>query len=368
MNTRVLKARNASRPRSDIPAIIKLTGKPGRRGTKPLTVNFNVSVPQGHTATPSVTPEATVSMPQVVARQAAVDVPKAVAWSNLLAAQAACLLLLAATFFMPHQAGTSGWWSGLKAGSLAFAMPGTLKIFEISAGLFGFVVIPFLRGEERGRLMLSIGLGVTLLLTAAMLEQNLIGIYLVVLPIAGLLSLAALYAILQARTLSPHWENLGMWQLVASLGVIVMWVLPSLQSASDPFFGQIFASMGGVMFRGVFAFGGLCALLSGVVAVAESQGKFSLGLNRIARVLTGTAFVAISAVGAAAALSVSQVLAGPAMTKGWFGVGVIWLFLLITASVILIGAGLTQQFCRAAINGYDERPTTATPILATIQL
>lgn len=365
MSTRTMKTREEVRPLSDIPAVIKLTGKPDRRIRKQLTVHFDEPAPQDNLPALSVTTESRIPAVGGFTRQSAVEIPKSVSWGSVIAAQAACLILLGAVFFMPHQIGRSGWWTGLKAGSLAFALPGVLKLFEIGAGVAGFVIIPLLRGGERGRLMLNIGLSLTALLILAMLEQKLIGIYLVILPIAGLFSLAALYAVLQARTLSQRTDHLGMWQLVASAGVIVMWLLPTLQGISDPTFGRIFAAMGGFIFQGVFALGGLCALFSGVVAMAESQGVFSLSLNRIARALTVAAFLAISAVGATAALSVSEVLAGPAITKGWFGVGVMWLFMLIIACVVLTWAGLTQQFCRAAVNGHYQQPGR-TPILTAL--
>jgi hypothetical protein len=357
MVTKSTNANETDRPASAVPPIVPLSDNRPAPAEK-LTVTFGDSVAAA-TAPVVKSQVPPTPIPGGSISQAPAAMPKWVSWSSVIAAQAACVLLLAATFFMPHQVGETGWWTGLKAGSLASALPGALKFTEIAGAIAGLILIPLFRGDARGRFMLNISASLTILLILAMLQQNLIGINLVLLPIAGLLSLAALSAILQARTLAPKSESLSTWQFMFSIAAIVMWVLPALESVTDPAFAQIFNAMGGSLLRGVFAAGAICALLAGVVAISESQGKFSLVINRITRAMTFVAFLMISSVGFAAALSISHVMAGPGMTKGWFGVGVMWLFLLITACVILTWAGLTHQFSRKAISGEDQLSSDA---------
>ncbi len=364
MITKSIKTNETDRPASAVPSVVPMSDNPATAAEK-LTVNF-VDPAATATAPGAQAPVPPTPIPGASMTQSPAALPKWVSWSSVLAAQAACVLLLAATLFMPHQLGETGWWTGLKAGSLASVLPGALKFSEIAGAIAGLILIPLFRGDTRGRFMLNISASLTILLILAMLQQNLIGINLVLLPIAGLLSLAALSAVLQARTLAPNSESLRTWQFMFSIAAIVMWVLPSLESVTDPAFTQIFNSIGGPLLRGVFAAGGLCALLAGVVAISDSQGKFSLAINRIARALTFAAFLLISSIGLASALSISHVMAGPGMTKGWFGVGVMWLFMLITACVILTWAGLTHQFCRKAIGG-EEQSATASPSTAGAQ-
>ncbi len=365
MVTKSTNSNETDRPASAVPQVVPLSDNRTASAEK-LTVTFGEPVVAGtgpvvkSQVPPTPIPGGSIS-------QAPAAMPKWVSWSSVIAAQAACVLLLAATFFMPHQVGETGWWTGLKAGSLASALPGALKFTEIAGAIAGLILIPLFRGDARGRFMLNISASLTILLILAMLQQNLIGINLVLLPIAGLLSLAALSAILQARTLAPKSESLGTWQFMFSVAAIVMWVLPALESVTDPDFAQIFNSLGGSVLRDLFAAGAICALLAGVVAISESQGKFSLVINRITRAMTFIAFSLISSVGFVTALSISHVMAGPGMTKGWFGVGVMWLFLLITACVILTWAGLTHQFTRKAISG-DNQPVTGLPSAAAAQV
>ena len=359
MEAKSTKTNESDRPVSTVPPIVPMSDSPVAK-TENLTVNFADPVQSGDKQIGYAAAVPPTPVPGASISQAPASMPKWISWSSVMAAQFACVLLLAAIFFMPHKVGETGWWTGLKAGSLAFALPGALKFAEIAGAIAGLILIPMFRGDARGRFMLNIGASLTILLILTMLQQNLIGINLVLLPIAGLLSLAALSAILQARTLAPKSESLSTWQFMFSIAVIVMWVLPSLQCVSDPAFAQIFNSMGSSALRDTFAAGGICALLAGVVAISESQGKFSLTINRIARAMTLVAFLLISSVGFFAALSLSHIMAGPAMTKGWFGVGIMWLYLLITACVVLTWAGLTHQFCRKAIHGDD--PLGAAPI------
>ncbi|MGC8625582.1 MAG: hypothetical protein ACP5VQ_10010 [Phycisphaerae bacterium] len=341
----------------EIPPTVKMTENKDAPAIKNITVNFAEPVSAAGQAVPPVPP---------MGGSAALSIamPKVVSWTSVLASQAACLLLLGAIFFMPHQLGESGWWTGLKAGSLASALPGALKFVEIVSAIAGFILIPLFRGDSRGRLMLNISASLIILLILAMLQQHLIGINLVLLPIVGLLALAALSAVLQARTLDPQSEVLQTWQMLFSIAVIVMWVLPSVESVSDPAFAQILNTLGGPILRDIFTLGGIGALLAGVMAISESQGTFSVVGNRVIRGLILAAFLIVSAVGLVAALSISHVLAGPAMTKGWFGVGVMWLFMLMTACVVLTWAGLTHQFCRKAITGNDHNPTAMSAVAA----
>jgi hypothetical protein len=354
MLTRSTKTNETDRSTSTVPTVVPMSEGTGGSAEN-LKVIFSEPVPAAEATAPASQSTPPVPTPGGTGIPAPV-MPKWVSWTSVVAAQAACVLLLAATFFMPHQLGETGWWTGVKAGSLAATLPGALKFAEIAGAIAGLILIPLFRGDARGRFMLNISASLTILLILAMFQQNLIGINLVLLPIAGLLSLAALSAVMQARTLAPQSESLGTWQFMFSIAVIVMWVLPSLEAVSDPAFSQIFSALGGPILRDVFAIGGISALLAGVVAISESQGKFSLIVNRIVRAMTVVSFLLISTVGFAAALSISHVMAGPAMTKGWFGVGVLWLFMLITACVILTWAGLTHQFCRKAINGDHQEP------------
>ena len=363
MFTRLKQNRSVVNPITTTASTVPMAGTPTAGNKEVTTVRFSDSIVTAENSLSAAPPVPPIPSPGSLMAETTVAMPRWVSWSSVLAAQAACLLLMGAIFFMPHAVGETGWWTGLKAGSLAGSLPGALKFVEIVGSIAGLVLIPIFRGDARGRLMLNISASLTILLILAMLQQNLIGINLVVLPIAGLLSLAALSAVLHSRTLATKSESLGIWQFLFSLAVIVMWILPSVQAASDPTFSEIFVSIGGPMLRGIFVLGGVCALLAGVVAIAESQGKFSLFINRIARGLTLLAFLLISSVGLATALSISHVMAGPAMTKGWFGVGEMWLFLLITACVMLTWAGLTHQFCRKAISADSREPTTVPAVM-----
>ena len=138
MVTKSTKTSETDRPASAVPPVVPMSDTQGTAAAK-LTVNFAESGSESTAPTASTSAVPPIPTPGASQPQATVVMPQWVSWASVIAAQAACVLLLAATIFMPHQLGETGWWTGLKAGSLAGALPGALKFAEIAGAIVGKV-------------------------------------------------------------------------------------------------------------------------------------------------------------------------------------------------------------------------------------
>ncbi len=272
-------------------------------------------------------------------------------------AQAACLVMMAASLFMPAQNGPTNWWPKLHAGSLAYAVPGVLHNWELFAAAAGFCLLPFFRGEKRSRLMLNVTFSVLALMLLAVIQQNMIGATMIILPAIGFLLLAAMNALLAVRVLHPRSEKLARWQIWTAAAVAIFWAVPAIDSVNDVGLRAIFGVNPTYGHDLVIAFstGAFAAFGSALLALFVPSKGFSRRLSVIARTMSACAAIILLGVGFLVSAQVSRAFY-PNMNSQWFGVGLMWAFLLISACGVLLWAGCVQRFALVAINGHDETP------------
>lgn len=275
-------------------------------------------------------------------------------------AQAACLVMMAASLFMPSQNSAANWWPKLHAGSLAYAVPGVLHNWELFAAAAGFCLLPFFRGEKRSRLMLNVTFSILALMLLAVIQQNMIGASMIILPTIGFLLLAAMNALLAVHVLHPRSQKLARWQIWTAAAVAIFWAVPAIDSLNDVGLRAIFrvnATYGHDMAI-AFSIGAFAAFGSALLALFVPAKGFSHTLSVIARTMSACAGIILLGVGFLISSQVSRAFY-PNMHSQWFGTGLMWAFLLISACGVLLWAGCVQRFALAAINDHSE--TLVTP-------
>ena len=298
---------------------------------------------------------------EVFPRKFSTPLPRVISWGNLTLAEAGCLLLLAATFYMPIQGAAANWWTNLKIGSPVYNLPVLLRNWQVLSAMIGMILLPFLRPGTRAKLVFGISLSVLGLMTLAILCQYRVGFSLVFLPTLGLLSLAALYAVLRARTLNPQAAFLQRWQTMTASAAVVLWSLPALGSFFDNGIRNIFSVAGAYSpwLSLTFSLGATAAAVAAALALGETKDHFHPRLNCAARAMAGGAMLMLVGAGFAVVSMVSEAFF-PSLGAGWFGVGTMWLFLLVIACMMLFGSGMVQQFGLLALNYRQEEPLPRT--------
>lgn len=275
--------------------------------------------------------------------------PAHVRVANLSMILLACGMLLVGSLFMPGKQLASNWWHGLARNSAGGFVPALLGHWELLAGAIGLVLVPFLRAANRGRLALNLSLSVGFLLLIAVLEQHAIGAPLVIMPTLGLAMMAILNAILRARTLEPRVNCLRTWQIFAGMGSVVLWSLPTYEVFQDSAIQSILQTAGGNYLWWSFGVASTAGFCAGVLSVIDSGENFSPQRNRIARVFSSTAIVMMSLSGLVLCAQVAQISSVFQESARWFGVGLMWLDLVLTSCVLMAWSGLIERFGLVAV-------------------
>ncbi len=274
-------------------------------------------------------------------------------------AQAACLTIGVASLFMPAQHGPTNWWPKLHAGSLAYAVPGLLHNWELFAAAAGFCLIPFIRGENRSRLILNVSLSILALMLLAITQQNMIGSAMIILPAIGFLLLAVLNALLAVRVVHPQSAKLARWQMWVAGATAIFWAMPAIDSVGDPGLRAIFYSNAayGHDLAVAFSAGCFAAFGSAVLALIVPAKGFNRSLSLSARTLSACAAALLLGIGFLISSQISRAFY-PTADAQWFGVGLMWAFLLISACGVLLWVGCVQRFAHTATNGQDDAPSS----------
>jgi len=262
----------------------------------------------------------------------------------------ACSMLLIGGLFMPGSQFATSWWHGHGAGSPAIIFPSLLNHWQIAAGIIGILVVPFLKTHNRGRLALALSLSLGALLIIALLEQKTVGVPLVLMPLFGLAAMVILNAVLRARTLETKVVCLKHWQLFAGLTSAAVWSLPAYESIHGFAMRAILQTAGGPYLTTAFASASMAGLLAGALSAVDGIDKYSPLRNITARFLSSAAIVVMGGCGLVLAARIGHVSAVMQETTRWFGVGLVWLDLVINGCLLMAWSGLIERFGLVAVN------------------
>ena len=262
----------------------------------------------------------------------------------------ACAMLLVGGIFMPGSQYASNWWHAYSTVSPAAIFPALLNHWQIAVGLIGFVVLPFLKTEHRGRLALSLSVSLGALLLISLLEQNTIGVAMIIMPVFGLVMMVILNAVLRARALEPNVQCLKHWQFVAGLGSVALWALPAYESIYGVAMRTVLMTAGGSHLIMAFSAASFAGLSAGLIGVLDSGDRFVSLRNMTARILSTAAIVVMGGCGLVMAVRVGHVSPVVQETPRWFGVGLVWLDLVVSGCLLMAWSGLIERFGLVATN------------------
>ena len=262
----------------------------------------------------------------------------------------ACAMLLVGGIFMPGSQYATNWWHASGSFSAGAIFPPLLNHWQIAVGLIGFLVIPFLKTEHRGRIALSLSLSLGALLLISLLEQRTVGVPLVLMPLLALVMMVLLNAVLRARTLDPNVRCLKHWQLFAGLGSASLWSLPAYSSLHSVAMRNVLLTVGGSYLVMAFAAASIAGLAAGLISALDGGDRFSPLRNMTARMLSTTAIVVMGGCGLVMAARIGHVSAVVEQTSRWFGVGLVWLDLVINGCLLMAWSGLIERFGLVAAN------------------
>ncbi|MGC8559344.1 MAG: hypothetical protein ACP5O1_01545 [Phycisphaerae bacterium] len=264
-----------------------------------------------------------------------------------------CAMLLIGAIFMPGSQYTSSWWHTSDQFSPASIIPTLLTHWQIAVGLIAPVIVPFLTTERRGRIALSLSLSLGVLLLISLLEQQTIGVTLVLMPLLGMVMMVLLNAVLRARTLAPETPCLKHWQLFAGLGTAALWALPAYESIYSFAMRNILMTVGGKGLVLAFSAASLTGLLAGLISAIDGGEAFSKVRNSTARLCSSAAIVVMGGCGLLMAISMGHVSGAYQGNARWYGVGMVWLDMLINGCLLMAWAGLVERFGLVAANRQD---------------
>jgi hypothetical protein len=271
----------------------------------------------------------------------------------------ACAMLLVGGIFMPGSRYATNWWHSSGSFSSQSLFPALLNHWQIAVGLIGFLVVPFLKNEHRGRIALSLSVSLGALLLISLLEQRTIGVPLVLMPLFGLVMMVLLHAVLRARTLEPNVLCLKHWQLFAGLGTAALWSLPAYESFHGGVMHAVLMSVGGPILSLAFAAASISGAMAGIISTIDGGDRFSPIRNMTARILSAAAIVVMGGCGLVMAACIGHVSAVFEQTSRWFGVGLVWLDLVINGCLLMAWSGLVERFGMVAANRRDIPEHTA---------
>ncbi len=261
-----------------------------------------------------------------------------------------CAMLLIGAIFMPGSQYTSSWWHTSDDFSPASVIPTLLTHWQIAVGLIAPIVVPFLTTERRGRISLSLSVSLGVLLLISLLQQHTIGVTLVLMPFFGMVMMVLLNAVLRARTLAPEAACLKHWQLFTGLGAAALWALPAYESIYSFAMRNILMTVGGKGLVLAFSAASLTGLLAGLISAIDGGEVFSKIRNSTARLCSASAIVVMGGCGLLMAISMGHVSGAYQGDTRWFGVGLVWLDLVINGCLLMAWSGLIERFGLVAAN------------------
>ncbi len=238
-----------------------------------------------------------------------------------------------------------------------------IRSLELALGLMGMLLIPITPKKIRGTLMLAVGLAVMAALLLLLDHQSHLLLMLVAYPSAGLLALVLLDAVTGIRPAAPQSPNLSSWQLILGSAVTAIWAIPLIVSSTCRVFPSLFSQTHLVLIRVLLMIATLAATVSGLCSLSGYFQTFTRRKNLIGR-LSGTLALTVSM-----GIGLWGGMVGTGLIRHqdrWLRLEMLWVFLLLSGSLMLCWGGMTQRLiiraaAERAAQGLDNAPTTLAP-------
>lgn len=256
-----------------------------------------------------------------------------------------CILLLAPTYLIFSRFGAQ--LMGATSTALVFhsGMGQTLRFLELVLGLLGVPAIIFLPRSLRADFMWMLGVFMLCIVMLLAKGQGELFVILLGYPTAALLSLVALDAITGIRPAVASSVTFRNWQFFISAGVTILWFLPAglavcgkQIAAILPHGEQLWVHL--IVMAAVFG-----AEFAGLLGMLAYFSEFKRWVNTVGRLLGTLGLTVTMGVGLWTALQ-PGVLARQSDLS--VHIELLWLFMIVSGSLLLVWAGLTQRFILSA--------------------
>ncbi len=266
-----------------------------------------------------------------------------------------CVLLISPIYLIFSRAGAQLTGDSSTAPIFHSGMGETLRFLELVLGLVGLPTIIFLPRSLRADFMWM--LGILMLCAVLLLAKGQGDLFAILLgyPSMALLALVALDAITGIRPAVTESVSFRNWQFFISVAVTILWFLPAGLAVCGK---QITAIVpdGREMWMHILLIAAVFgAEIAGLLGLLAYFSAFKRWVNTTGRLLGTLALTVTMAVGLWMALQ-----PGILARQSDLGIRVefLWLFMLISGSLLLVWAGLTQRFILSAARCRDlERQT-----------
>ena len=266
-------------------------------------------------------------------------------FSCLFVGMFGCILLIAPVYLIFSRFGTQLMGAASTAPVFHSGMGQTLRFLELILGLLGMPAILFLPRSLRADFMWMLGVFMLCIVMLLAKGQGDIFAILVGYPTVALLSLVALDAITGIRPAVTQSLTFRNWQFFISAGVTILWFLPAglavcgkQITAIVPHGGQLWVHL--TIMAAVFG-----AEFAGLLGMLAYFSEFKRWVNTAGRLLGTLGLTVTMGVGLWTALQ-PGVLAR--QTDLPVRIEMLWLFMIVSGSLLLVWAGLTQRFILSA--------------------
>lgn len=261
--------------------------------------------------------------------------------STLLVAEFACLLLIAPFFLILGHGSQIYSWPVVNAVIFHTAVTQTVEAVELVLGVLALLTLPFFPRRCRATLMTMLGFAILILVYFIVGQQGSFWVILVEYPAVALLALVSLDALTGIRPAVADSESFNNRQLALGSSVIILWFLPTvllftghtvqgiiLDHSSSQLFWLLEAAM-------------LGAMGDGIIALVGHFSRFRRWVNLIGRLCGTLALTVTMGLGLWCAMRNSAII-GP--HRQYLHPELLWIFMLVSAALLLVWSGLTQIF------------------------
>ncbi|MGC9260645.1 MAG: hypothetical protein ACP5I8_11310 [Phycisphaerae bacterium] len=267
--------------------------------------------------------------------------------STLLVAEFACLLLIAPFYLILGHGSQLYSWHLRDAVVFHTATTQSIEAVELVLGILAVLTLPFLPRRRRATLMLALGFAILTMVYFLASQQGPLLVILVEYPAVALLALVSLDALTGIRPAVVQSEGFNNRQLLLGSMVIILWFLPTVMLFTSHTVQRIIFEHPSLRLSWLLGIAMFGALGAGIIALAGYFFRFRRWVNISGRLCGTLALTVTMGLGLWSSMRNSELI-GP--DQQWLHPELLWMFMLISAALLLVWSGLTQKFIlRAAL-------------------
>ena len=271
--------------------------------------------------------------------------------STLLVSEFGCLLLIAPFYLILGHGSQLYSLREISAPVFHTTVTQSVEAIELIMGILAMLALPFLSRARRATWMLIMGFSILAMTYFLANQQGPLMVILVEYPAVALLALVCLDALTGIRPAAVHSELLNTRQLAFGAVVTILWFLPMVELFTCRTVDSIVSAQKSPWAHDVMAAAILGAEAAGIIALAGYFSPFNRWVNTAGRLCGTLALTVTMGMGLWCAMRDSELISAQ---QQWLHPELLWIFILISAALLLVWSGLTQKFILAAANERGE--------------